>query len=72
MYEFWNDFVEPKSREEAKLSYMNTDSFIEHIKIEYIYVDIANDVETRFNISDYEFDRPLPRGRKKSNWFDER
>ena len=37
---------------------MNTDSFQLHIKIEDIFVDIAKNVETRFNTSNYEIDRP--------------
>ena len=36
MYEFWYGYVKPKYDENAKLSYMNTDSFIIHIKADYI------------------------------------
>ena len=32
MYEFWYDYVKPKYDENAKLCYMDTDSFIVHIK----------------------------------------
>ena len=32
MYEFQYDFVKPKCGENAKLCYMDTDSFIVHIK----------------------------------------
>ena len=32
MYEFWYDYVKPKYGENAKLCYMNTDSFIVHVK----------------------------------------
>ena len=39
---------------------MDTNSFILYIKI-YIYKDIAEDVETRFGTSNYEFERPLPK-----------
>ena len=31
----------------------------------YIYIDIAEDVETRFDTSDYELERPLPKGKNK-------
>ena len=49
---------------------MDTGSFIVYIKTKDIYVDIAKDVETRFGTSDYELDRPLPKGKnKKSNWI---
>ena len=34
------------------------------------FKDIAEDVETRFDTSNYELDRPLPKGKKsKSNWI---
>ena len=64
MYEFWYDYVKPKYGEKVKLGYMDTDSFIVYIKTEDIYKDIAEDVETRFDISNYELecnsiDRPL-------------
>ena len=41
-----------KYGEKAKLCYMDTDSFKDYIKTEDIYVDIAKDVETRFDSSD--------------------
>ena len=44
---------------------MDTDSFIMHIKTEDFYNDIANDVEKRFDTSNYEEDRPLPTGKNK-------
>ena len=36
-----------------------------HIKTEYFYEDIANDVEKRFDMSNYEVNRPLPKGKNK-------
>ena len=44
---------------------MDTDSFIMHIKTENFYKDIANDVEKRFDTSNYEVNRPLPPGKNK-------
>ena len=44
---------------------MGTDSFIMSIKTEDFYKDIANDVEKRFDTSNYEVDRPLPTGKNK-------
>ena len=38
---------------------------IVYIKADYIYKDIAQDVETRFDTSNYELDRPLPKGKNK-------
>ena len=38
-----------------------------------IYKDIAEHVETWFDISNYELDRSLPKGKnKKSSWIDEK
>ena len=48
MYEFWYNYVKPKYGEKAKLSYMDTDSFIAYLKTYDIYEDIAEVVETRF------------------------
>ena len=41
---------------------MNTDSFVNYAKIDNIYKDIVEDVEARFNTSNFEIDRPLPKG----------
>ena len=41
------------------------DSFIMNIKTKNFYEDIANDVENRFDTSNYEVNRPLPMGRNK-------
>ena len=46
MYEFWYVYIKPKYGEKVKLCYINTDSFIVYIKTDYIYKDIAEDVET--------------------------
>ena len=51
MNEFWYDYVKPKYGENAKLCYMDTHSFIAHVKRNDIYKDIAEDVETRFDTS---------------------
>ena len=65
MYEFLYDYVKPKYGEKAKLYYMDTDSFTVYIKADDIYKDIAEDVETRFDTSNYELDRPLPKGKNR-------
>ena len=65
MYEFWYDYMKPKCDDNVKLCYMDTDSFIMNIKIEDFYKDIANDVEKRFDTSNYEVDRPLSTGKNK-------
>ena len=44
---------------------MDTDSFIVYIKIDDIYKDTAEDVETRFDTSNYELERSLSKGKNK-------
>ena len=44
---------------------MDTDSLIVHVKAEDIYKDIAEDVEKRFDTSNFEINRPLPLGKNK-------
>ena len=65
MYEFWYDYMKPKYDDNIKLCYMDTDSFIINIKTEDFYKDVANDVEKRFDTSNYECDRPLPTGKNE-------
>ena len=65
MYEFWYDYMKPKYDNDVKLCYMDTDSFVMNINTEDFYKDIANDVEKRFDTSNYEVDRPLPTGKDK-------
>ena len=60
MYEFWYDYMKPKYGDNVKLCYMDTDSIIMHIRTEDFYKDIANDVEKRFDTTNYEVSRPLP------------
>ena len=57
--------IKPKYQKDAKLCYMDTDSLIIYIKTEDIYEDIANDVEKRFDTSNYEVNRPLPTGKNR-------
>ena len=64
MYEFWYDYVKPRYGEKVKLCYMDTDSFILYVKYD-IYKDIVEDVKTRFDTSNYELYRPLPKEKKK-------
>ena len=45
---------------------MDTDSFIMHIKTEDFYKDIADDVEKRYDTSNYEVNGPLPTGKNKN------
>ena len=65
MYGFWYDYMKPKCNDNVKLCYMDTDSFVMNIKTNGFYKDIANDVEKRFDTSNYELNRPLPTGKTK-------
>ena len=65
MYEFWYDYMKSKYANNVKLCYMDTDSFIMNIKTNDFYKDISNDVESRFDTSNYEVNRPLPTGKNK-------
>ena len=51
MYEFWYDYVKPKYVEN-----MDADSFIDH--------DIDKNIEARFDTSNNELARPLPKRKK--------
>ena len=69
-YEFWYDYIKQKYQNSVKLCYMDTGSFIIYIKTEDFYEDIADDVEKRFDTSNYEvecnsIDRPLPKGKNQ-------
>ena len=65
MYEFSYDYMKLKYNNDVKLCYMDTDSFVMHIKTNDFYKDIASDVENRFGTSNYEVNRPLPTGNNK-------
>ena len=39
--------------------------FLVHVKTDNIYKDIAEYVETRFDTSNYEINRPFPKGKNK-------
>ena len=60
MYEFWYDYVKPKYCEKSNLCNMDKDSFIVITGTDDTYKNIAEDVETRFDNSNYELDGPLP------------
>ena len=53
MYEFHYDYIKPKYGDDVQLCYMDTDSFVYHIKTEDFYADISDDVESRFDTSGY-------------------
>ena len=73
MYKFWYNYIKLKYSDQSRLCYMDTDSFAVYIKIKNFYKDIANDVESWSDTSNYEEndERPPPIGKKikkKKNW----
>ena len=72
-YEFWYNYVKSKYGENIKHCYMDEDSYIVRVKIDDVYKDISENIETRFDSSNFEVYRSLPeRKNKKSNWTNER
>ena len=67
MYEFWYYYIKRNYQKNAKLCYMDTNSFIIHIKSENVDEDIANDVKKWCDTPNYSEDdkRPLPRDMNK-------
>ena len=65
MYEFWYGYVKIKYEDKARLCYTDTDRFVVNIKTKGFYKDISQDVNKRFDTSNYTFDRPLPTGVNK-------
>ena len=53
MYEFW--YFQNQNMVRKKMC------FIEYLKTNDIYKDIAKDAKIRFDTSNYELDRPLPK-----------
>ena len=49
IYEFWYDYIQTKFQSNARLCYMDTDSFIIDIKTEDVYEYIADDAEKKFD-----------------------
>ena len=64
MSEFWYDYMKPKYNDDVKLCYMDTDSFAMHSKTNDFYKDISDDVDNRFDTSNYEV-KTLPIGKNK-------
>ena len=66
IYEFWYDYVKLKYRENVKLYYIDTESFIVQVKTDDIYKYITKNVETKLGTSNLELDRPLHKGKNKN------
>ena len=59
--------LKKKYNKSVKVCYMDTDGFIMNLKTEYFYKDIANDVEKKYDTSNYVCERPLPMGKNKKS-----
>ena len=57
MYELRYNYLKQNYCEKAKLSYMDTDRSIVYIKTDDSHKDIAENVENRFDTSNYDLDR---------------
>ena len=68
MYQFWNDYLQRMYKDKIELCYMDTDSFIIYVETEDFYKDISNDVNKRFDTSNYskDIDRPLEKDQNKN------
>ena len=56
----------------CKLCYMDTGSFVVHVKTEDIYKDIAEDNKIRLDTANFKLDRLSSKGKKKGNWINEK
>ena len=56
MYELWYDYMKKKYGDMVKLCFMDTDSLAMNIKTKDFYKDIAQDVQKRFDTSNYSVD----------------
>ena len=65
MHDFWYDYMKPKYNDNVRLCYMDMDSFIMNIKTNDFYKDISDDVDNRFDTSNYEVKSPLSIGKNK-------
>ena len=57
MCDFQYDYVKPKYEEKAKLCYMDSNISYKLYSIHKVYKDIAEDVEPRFDCSNFDLDR---------------
>ena len=65
MYEFWYDYIKPKYVQKGKFVIWIQTVFFRTWKRDDYYKDTAKYVETRFDTSNYELNRPLPKGKNK-------
>ena len=65
MYDYWYNEMKPKYEDRIRLCYTDTDSFIMHIKTEDFCKDITDDVEKKYDTSNYTVETPKNKKIKK-------
>ena len=60
MHHFYYNYMIPKYKQNVKLMYMDTDSFVLKIETDDFYEDIKNDLEEWFDTSDFDKNMELP------------
>ena len=65
MYKFWYDYIKPNYGEKQNCVIWIQVVSLHNVKADDIYIDIAEDAETRFDTSSYELDRPLHKGKNE-------
>ena len=60
-----NDSIKLNKGEKAKLFYMNTQTHRVCTKTDDNYIGIAKDFRILFHTSDYQLNRPLPKGKNR-------
>jgi hypothetical protein len=58
MYEFHYDYIKPKYGDKARLLMTDTDSLVYEIQTDDFYADTKDDVDSRFDASEYPKDHP--------------
>ena len=73
IYEFWYDYIKENYGDRAQLCSVDTDNFVTHIKAEDFYKYINDNVEDRFDTSNFEVERLLSIGKnQKSHWVNQK